>query len=180
MEIIERYQNLTNINYLSNISFDEFWNLIRNKSTAIPKKKDDYQENFNLLIQFCKDLIKSNGEITRLYTYSNPNIKGRLFSGKSIQSVNSIIRGFLCKHTTDIDMCNAHPVLLKYICDQNDIRCPHLTYYIENRDELLSDFPNKAEGKEMFLICINGDKKYRRTNKIDGILNDTLAQLTQK
>lgn len=176
MEIIERYPNLTHIKYLSNISFDEFFNLIKKNSTGIPKKKEDFQDNYNLLINFSNDLIKANGEITRLYAYSNNLIKGRLFSGKSIQSINSIIRGFLCKHTTDIDMCNAHPVILKYICDLNDIRCPHLTYYIENRDELLSDFPNRTEGKQMFLVCINSDKKYRRTNKIDGILNDVLYQ----
>lgn len=176
MEIIERYPSLTNIAYISNLSFNDYWNLIKKNSTGIPKKKDDFQENYNLLIQFCNDLIKANGEIKRLYTYPNPTIKGRLFSGKSIQSVNNMVRGFLCKHTTDIDMCNAHPVILKYICDLNNIRCPHLSYYIENRDELLADFPNKADGKQMFLVCINSDKKYRHTNKIDGILNDTLSQ----
>lgn len=175
MEIIENYPNLTNIEYLSKLSFNDFWNLLKKDSNKI-KKKDDYQDHYNLTIQFCKDLIKSNGEITRLYTYSNSLIKGRLFSGKSIQSMSSIVRGFLCTHTTDIDMCNAHPVILKYICDQQEIRCPHLTYYIENRDELLNDFPNRQEGKEMFLICINSDKKYKRTNKIDGILNDELVQ----
>lgn len=174
MEIIEAYSNLTNIKYLSKLTFNEFWNLIKKNENS--KKKDDYVEHYNLTMDFCKDVIKANGEIKRLYTYSNSVIKGRMFSSKSIQSMNSTIRGFLCEHTTDIDMCNAHPVILKYICDLNEIRCPHLTYYIENREELLNDFPNKSEGKQMFLVCINSDKKYRHTNKINGILNDVLSQ----
>jgi len=174
MEIIEAYPNLTNIKYLSNLTFNEFWDLIKKNENS--KKKNDYEEHYNLTLQFCRDIIKANGEIKRLYTYSNSAIKGRMFSSKSIQSMSSIIRGFLCEHTTDIDMCNAHPVILKYICDLNDIRCPHLTYYIENREELLDDFPNKSDGKQMFLVCINSDKKYRHTNKINGILNDVLSQ----
>lgn len=171
MELIENYPYLSNIKYLAKLSFSEYCYLVGKEN-----KQDDLRVHHSMMVEFCNDLIKANGEIKRLYTYPNSRIKGRLFSGKSIQSLQGVIRGFLSQHTTDIDMCNAHPRILKYICDLNGIRCPHLTYYVENRDELLNDFPSREEGKNAFLVCINSDKKFKRNNKIDGILNDCLSQ----
>jgi hypothetical protein len=62
------------------------------------------------------------------------------------------------KHTTDIDMKNAHPVLLAYICKKHSIRCPELEYYIQNRDTILNEFEDRDKGKTAFLKAVNDDK----------------------
>jgi hypothetical protein len=99
----------------------------------------------------------------RAYTFTDVTpleVGGRLYSGLSIQGISSKIRGFLCDGiTTDIDMKNAHPVILRYLCKINKISCPNLEYYINNRDEVLSRFDEN--GKTDFLKAVNSDK----TNK---------------
>ena len=53
-------------------------------------------------------------------------------------------------------MKNAHPVILRYLCKKNNILCPNLSYYIDNRDEVLRNFDD--DGKTMFLCAVNDDK----------------------
>ena len=40
----------------------------------------------------------------------------------------------------DIDMVNAHPVILNYLCKKNNVDCNILKNYIENRELILSSF----------------------------------------
>eukprot|EP01031_Cornospumella_fuschlensis_P012779 gene12779-15619_t len=44
---------------------------------------------------------------------------------------NTLIHGLY----TDFDLANAHPVILKQLCDKNGIPCPHITTYVEKREE---------------------------------------------
>ena len=36
----------------------------------------------------------------------------------------------------DIDMVNAHPVILSQLCKANNIECPYLTEYVANREKI--------------------------------------------
>ena len=84
---------------------------------------------------------------------------GRLFSTGSMQGISGLYRGLLMRGKgTYIDMKNAHPVILKYICRLHSIDCPALEYYINHRDEVLSKWSNKAMGKNAYLVATN-DKK---------------------
>jgi hypothetical protein len=56
---------------------------------------------------------------------------------------------------TDIDMANAHPTILLYICKKHGIACPELEYYINNRDGCLARFPSRSIGKRLYLIATN-------------------------
>jgi hypothetical protein len=58
---------------------------------------------------------------------------------------------------TDIDMCNAHPVILRYICKLHNIQCSHLEYYINNREECLKKFESREIGKIAYLTALNKD-----------------------
>ena len=157
MELIERIP-LTPLHYLTTLTFSDFKSLGLCKSES--KNDDDRKQNYNYVISYCKGLIKAKGELKRVYAYTDPTpleVGGRLYSGLSIQGVSSKIRGFLLHGvTTDIDMKNAHPVILRYICKLHDISCPNLEYYINNRDEILSKFDEK--GKTEFLKAVNSDK----------------------
>ena len=64
------------------------------------------------------------------------------------------------KNIKDIDMVNAHPVILNYLCIKNNVDCNILKNYIENRELILSSFgEDRKIIKELFLSILNGDSK---------------------
>jgi hypothetical protein len=58
--------------------------------------------------------------------------------------------------TTDIDMKNCHPVILEFLCKKHSIDCPNLSYYIQNRDDILLRLGSQY--KTEFLKAVNSDK----------------------
>ena len=109
---------------------------------------------------FCQTNIKTRGETKRIYSYTQTTpleVGGRLYCGNSIQGLQKDFRGLLLRNiTTDIDMKNAHPVILKYICKLNEIPCPNLSWYVDNREKVLEEFGD--DGKTAFLKAVNDDK----------------------
>ena len=106
----------------------------------------------------CEEIIRAKGNITRIYHYSlntKQGLNGRLFGLSSIQGVPREIRGLVMKHTTDIDMKNAHPVILVYLCKSYGYACPEVQYYVNNREAILSQMPNRNEGKLLYLKALN-------------------------
>jgi len=158
MELIERLP-LRPIHWLSQLSYSEFSSFCKNDS------KNDDESKFTYLENFCKTNLKTGGITKRIYSYSLHTPKGlggRLFSGGSIQGLPSKIRGLLMRDKgTDIDMSNAHPIILRYICKLHDISCPYLEYYINHRDICLSQFDFREIGKKAYLKATNNDKKNR-------------------
>lgn len=162
MELTEKV-DLRATNYLSNITFDKFKQYINWDCNMDEKKK--MFDNFK---QFCKFNIKSKGEIKRLYAYTlnTPHdVGGRLFCGGSVQGLPRDVRGSIMKHTTDIDMKNAHPTILRYLCKINNIACPNLSYFCENREQIFQSISDDKEYcKKIFLKAVNSDK-VNRTEK---------------
>lgn len=170
MEFIERLP-LRPIYFLASITESDFRNDCINDANMnnLPKPKEiDMKTWYNNLQQFCKCNIKTKGITTRIYSYSAKTpagLGGRLFSGGSVQGIWGKYRGLLLRDIcTDIDMVNAHPVILRYICKLHSIHCPHLEYYINNRDECLAQFPSRAAGKTAYLCSTNTDKICRNNN----------------
>lgn len=164
MELTERLP-LSKLNYLNQMSLKDFKLLC----SANCKNEDERRIKYDMLISYTKALTKCKGEISRIYSFTEKtptSAGGRLYCGNSLQNQPRQIRGFLCDGiTTDIDMKNAHVVIARYICKINGIACPQLEYYINNRDEILSQFG--ADGKERFLCALNYDKTNKKeTNKI--------------
>ena len=64
------------------------------------------------------------------------------------------------KNIKDIDMVNAHPVILNYLCKKNNVDCNILKNYIVNRELILSSFAEDRKSvKELFLSILNGGFK---------------------
>ena len=64
------------------------------------------------------------------------------------------------KNIKDIDMVNAHPVILNYLCKKNNVDCNILKNYIENRELILSSFgEDRKIIKELFLSILNDKSK---------------------
>lgn len=118
-----------------------------------------FENEKDQLIQF-KDIIK-NGEAQVTYHLPSYGV-GRVFAylGLSLGSLRRPIRHTLCfDKYIDIDMENAHPQILKQICEANNIRCKFLTEYVLNREKMLQDVMNfynvdRDKAKKLFLVII--------------------------
>lgn len=126
------------------------------------------QESLPILRKMYQDRLKSKLVIYK-QTKSSPD--GRFFSqGASLQGIPRKIRHTIAKSLYyDIDIKNCHPVLLRWYCQENDIPCDSIDYYINNREQCfqeLGDLMNETKDiiKSNLLAIMNGGgtKKYER------------------
>ena len=183
MELTERLP-LKPIQWLSQLSYADFVDGCLNKDKK--HTKEECKTKYSILQQFCQTNLKTNGVTKRIYSYST-GTRGRLFSGGSLQGLPSSIRGLFMRDGvgTDIDMCNAHPVILRYICKLHNIPCPYLEYYINHRDECLMKFGSREIGKIYYLTSLNKDTLNRckdlpvEFNKYDAEIKKIQKQLVK-
>lgn len=163
-ELIERIP-LKKLKYLASLTYDQFL-LYGGKKEY--KNEPERKRNYEILINFCKSSIANNGVSTRQYTYSKDtveNLGGRMYAGNSVQGLQKNFRGFLMMDiTTDIDMKNAHPVILKYICKKHNISTPFLEHYINNREAIIGTDENRDRLKTHYLKALN-DSQVNYSNK---------------
>lgn len=175
MELIEK-PDLRAVHYLNSIEYEAFKkDCIEDAAINGDKKPTDKDMKtwYSVLKQFCKTNIKTKGITKRIYSYSLNTPAGsgggRLFCGGSMQGIWGVYRGLLMRSKgTDIDMSNAHPVILRWICRKHKIDCSELEYYINNRDECFAKFQSekgvpKAAAKRMYLVATNNDKFMRNS-----------------
>lgn len=169
MQFVERIQ-LDKIHYLNSLSYEEF------KAISLScKNEEERRRKYVALKHFCTSNLKNQGVTTRTYAFSADTpleLGGRLYSGNSIQGLPKPIRGFLASKTTDVDMKNAHPKLLQYICKIHNIPCPQLEYYNNHRDDILKTFPNADDAKKLFLKSVNDCKPLSSAASKSRLLKD--------
>jgi hypothetical protein len=101
------------------------------------------------------------GEITVQYKQTANKgryhaVRGLSMQGMAIEIRHTITQGLY----KDIDIKNAHPVILQWVCEQKKIKCKKLTHYINNRDECLAKVhKNRDFAKQVVLAMLNGGKK---------------------
>ncbi len=89
---------------------------------------------------------------------------GRLYSieGGSIERIEKTIRQSLCANLYwDIDIVNAQPTLLSQVAAKHGLKLRNLTYYVENRDEVIQRFMKhynmtRDEVKDWIIKCLFG------------------------
>jgi hypothetical protein len=156
---------------LNKMTVDDYIKLANTKKY----KKNEIKDHFKQIKSYIKDHIKCKGEMKKVYKYSESAKNGRLYGVNSIQNLPSSIRGFLFGGaTTDIDMKNAHPHILEWICRTRDIRCPNLTEYVNNRDGIISKLKmvGIADPKFEILKMLNTEKPTRINNDCENILKN--------
>ena len=58
----------------------------------------------------------------------------------------------------DIDMSNSFANIIRYVCKKHKISTPEIEYYINHREECLSKFENRQEGKQAYISSAYSDK----------------------
>lgn len=95
--------------------------------------------------------------------YRQTENKGRYHAigGLSLQCMPIEIRHTICNGLyKDIDMKNAAPVILQWLCQSKNIKCKTLSYYINNRDKCLAELgDNRDSSKQIILAMLNGGSK---------------------
>tara|TARA_R110002126_G_scaffold403_2_gene2663 strand:- start:726 stop:2897 length:2172 start_codon:yes stop_codon:yes gene_type:complete len=154
--------------YLLQLSNDDLKNVVYDNY----QQENESGATWNVItyikqVKIWLKIMKNNNYTKRCnYKYSTTlKDKGRLFvKGFGVQSLQYRLRGALLNGINkDYDMVNAHPVILKYICDTffPDEIFSYLSSYVENRDKLIK---KHNFTKKDILISINSDKKIRTTN----------------
>jgi hypothetical protein len=98
------------------------------------------------------------------YNKSKGTKYGRV-NGNGLSMMRKLLRHNLCReYYMDIDIVNAHPVILSQICSNNGIMSEKLNYYINNRNNILNqieNITNRERGicKILFIMIINGGNK---------------------
>lgn len=127
------------------------------------KERDDqkiYMQKY--LKQVTKDGLNK-------VTYKPSKYCARMYSSGSTRSFQQMEREL--RHTvakdmyTDIDICNAHPMLLEQYCDMHNIKCNNLKRYINNREECLSEIMeerkcSRSQAKQDYFIAVLYGKKH--------------------
>lgn len=115
-----------------------------------------------LLIRYRRKITGNKVDV--IYKFAKKCKYGRLFAqgGLSLQSFRREIRHTLAKDLyEDVDMVNAHPVILEQLCRKKAWKCDNLTNYVKNRDVILADIQetyhcDRDRAKKAIISIING------------------------
>lgn len=133
---------------------------------------NETEKNFKKIKKYLKIQRKNNylAKITYKFSKKSFENEGRLFCDYGIQNINKKIRGLLSKDIyLDFDMINAHPNILRYLCEKHNIMYDNLLKYINDRENILEEFKNeldipREEAKICFLKQINYNKIIKTIN----------------
>ena len=150
IELIERFDQ-DKLNYIIEHE-DECRTMMRSSCFD-----DDYNP-FTIIRKYLKK--SKDGQIHVKY---RQNASAGRFHAIGSLSLQSMAREF--RHTiagdfyNDIDMKNAHPVILAFLCEERGIKCKQLNRYNRDRDRFLSEISEDRElAKVVVLSIINGGK----------------------
>ena len=166
MEFIEKF-DLTNVNYINDLKLDDFRNFLL-KTDFYSKTLSNEKEIkgcFFSVKNILKKILKDDGTLTVKYSFSNGCNKGRLF-GEGAQRFPLKIRGFLCNNTTDIDMVNAHPTILLYICKKYNIPCVKLEHLVNNREDVYNLHTMDRTDTKLFYLSTLYEQHYAKTTDV--------------
>ena len=123
-------------------------------------ENNDVNEEVNTLARNYYDSLDNDG--CKRIVYRQTCDKNRYYADSSCLTYlkKEIRNSIMPKDIKDIDMVNAHPVILNYLCKKSNVDCNILKNYIENRELILSSFgKDKKIIKELFLSILNGKSK---------------------
>lgn len=173
--------NIKNITFTERFNINTALKIVNNWDVLLeqlpPERRTKLLEkktNYDFLLSL-KKMIKTKGYNQVKYDNSKSmKDKGRLFAkNASLQNMPREIRASISyEYYHDIDMANAHPVILTQYCKKNDIECSILEEYVNNRESIINNIIseynslNKSDVKTLFLSLMNGAENYIVNNFI--------------
>jgi hypothetical protein len=130
------------------------------KLQTIIDEFDEFGIDISVKTQITKYINRSiNGKIVVDYLQKRNQGRFNAVGSLSLQNIERSIRHSISsEYYTDVDMVNAHPVILSYLCKQNGFDTPYLDSYISDRENILSQVDASRENaKRQYLIMTNSD-----------------------
>lgn len=125
-------------------------------------------------------LARSKKEAVEV-VYKQTNSFGRFNAQGSIglQSMPREIRHTIAQEQyVDIDVVNAHPIILSFLCRLHEFECPTLDAYNSNREKHLNDLGDRDTAKKTYLSLTNGGSShYHNTKNKPSFLTDYKNEL---
>jgi hypothetical protein len=131
-----------------------FWSEGQDQGEARWKSADEWTQYHK------RGLAKAahHGFSTVKYGFALNRNSGRLYPAKcfGVQGAKTSLRSLLVRdYVEDLDMVNAHPALLLYLCEKNNVECNYLREYVQKRDDVLE---STGLTKQQVLIAMYSDK----------------------
>lgn len=98
----------------------------------------DPEEKFTFIKRVLQKMDNQNGVVKVKYEKKDKFAILRDYT-QGVQSLPAIFRGLICRNMTDVDMVNAHPVILHNLCKKHNIPCHYLEEYCKNRKQIIQD-----------------------------------------
>ena len=136
-----------------------------------------YDNEKTHLLSYRQNYNKDTKQVKVVYKKSNklPNI-GRVLPHRSLglHNIRRQIRHTLAKDKyIDVDIVCCHHQLLLQVCNKNNLKVPYLTYYVNNRENMLKDVMNeykvsREQAKNLFirLLYYGTFHKWAKDNKL--------------
>ena len=150
---------------LSKLSFKQFKMFYDVSEVNEEGKCEPILTQYKMLVEYCKLQYKNNFKLAVDYKHSGSKTDGRIFVKQTIglQRIWNKFRGILCDGISiDLDMINAHPTILLYVCRMNNISCEILENYVNSRKLFLeqvvsTDKLTKDQAKILFICSMNSE-----------------------
>ena len=149
------------ISLYEKFDYHKLTHILENKELFVDKMRI-FDSDYNPFAIATKYLAKSrNGVIKTVYKQNESFGRFHAMGSLSLQALPREIRHTIANEFyIDIDMVNAHPVILQYLCFEKNISCKYLTKYNTDRDKFLAELSdNKSQAKIVVLSMINGGRK---------------------
>jgi len=192
------YANKDVVDKLAIMSYSQFQEINEIYYREYETENEDTSKNpmynkknqFTAITELCRKLKKNNYCITNEYNRRGRKEGRRYAADKSLQCLWKIYRNAILRaDSVDFDMKNAHPTILLALCKLHSIPCKNLKRYVEERNEIISEFADKDAlalfpglgeddavrnyvKTDLFISSINYDKqrttfpKHKRNKKI--------------
>ena len=149
------------------------WTMANRLEGKSPPNLKEVKVQFDWMQKYIASSLGKDSTETKYYPAKGKTCFRQYAYPFGMQSMKKFIRAsFSDGILTDVDMVNAHPVILRGVCEYFGISCSALIVYIEKRDEILAEAV-KSTGisrdlcKEAFLAATNDDQVRSRMNNSD-------------
>lgn len=171
---------LNNIELFEPIDYDALQLLLKSKLLTTYTAKDNklYTCEKSYLEKYKKNYIKRFKYVKVKYTRGDIVEYGRVNPEYSLglHCMRRKVRHLLCgKYLVDIDIVNAHPIILLSVCRRYTYPCDKLQYYTNNREQVLKTIQDthsvsRDQAKELVIILtyLGSYKKWITDNNVNG------------
>ena len=155
--------------YVLSLSYDDFvsmfWSADELKDDGTTWDLAKYHDS---VISWLEIIVTQSNEQKITYKHASQQTTGRQYVTKfGVQSLQHRLRSFLVNpYVLDVDMKNAFPTILLYLCKHYNVVHAYLEQYVNNRETILQ---NINLTKQDVLKCIFTDKKRSDLGKSDFI-----------